>query len=38
MTVPGDEEHLRELAAEGGVLLAFAPGQPLADWTCWGLD
>jgi hypothetical protein len=38
MTVPGDEEHLRALAAEGRVLLAFTPGQPLADWTCWGLD
>ena len=38
MTVPGDEEHLRALAAEGRVLLAFTPGQTLADWTCWGLD
>jgi len=38
MTVPGDEEHLRALAAEGRVLLAFTPDQPLADWTCWGLD
>ena len=36
--VPGDEEHLRTLAAEGRVLLAFTPDQPLADWTCWGLD
>ena len=38
MTVPGDEEHLRALAAEGRVLLAITPGQPLAEWTCWGLD
>ena len=36
--VPGDEEHLRALAAEDRVLLTFAPDQPLADWTCWGLD
>jgi PPOX class probable F420-dependent enzyme len=36
--VPGDEEHLRALTAEGRVLLAFTPDQPLADWTCWGLD
>jgi PPOX class probable F420-dependent enzyme len=36
--VPGDEEHLRTLAAEGRVLLAFTPDQPLANWTCWGLD
>ena len=36
--VPGDEEHLRALAAEGRVLLAFTPDQPLAHWTCWGLD
>jgi len=38
MAVPGDEEHLRALAAEGRVLLAFTPDQPLTDWTCWGLD
>jgi len=37
-TVPNDEEHLRALTAEGRVLLAFAPDQPLADWACWGLD
>jgi PPOX class probable F420-dependent enzyme len=36
--VPGDEEHLRALAAEGRVLLVFTPDQPLANWTCWGLD
>ena len=36
--VPGDEEHLRALTAEGRVLLAFTPDQPLADWTCRGLD
>src|SRR5215471_15480196 len=33
MTVPSNEEHLRALTAEGRVLLAFTPGQPLADWT-----
>ena len=38
MTVPGDAEHLRALAAEGRVLLAFTPDRPLAEWTCWGLD
>jgi len=38
MTMPADEEHLRALAAEGRVLLAFTPDQPLAAWTCWGLD
>src|SRR6266567_7525716 len=38
MTVPGDEEQLRALAAEGRVLLAFTPDQPLTDWTSWGLD
>ena len=36
--VSGDEELLRALTAEGRVLLAFTPDQPLADWTCWGLD
>ena len=36
--VPGDDEHLRALTAEGRVLLAFTPDQPLAEWTCWGLD
>jgi hypothetical protein len=36
--VPSDEEHLRALTAEGRILLAFTPDQPLADWTCWGLD
>jgi len=38
MTVPADEEHRRALAAEGRVLLAFTPDQPLTDWTSWGLD
>jgi hypothetical protein len=37
MTVPGDAGHLRALAAEGRVLLAFTPDRPLADWTYWGL-
>jgi hypothetical protein len=36
--VPGDEEHLRALTAEGRILLAITPDQPLADWTCWSLD
>jgi PPOX class probable F420-dependent enzyme len=38
MAVPDDEEHLRALAAEGRVLLAFTPNGPLSNWTCWGLD
>jgi len=38
MAVPGDEEHLRALTAEGRVLLAMTPGRPLPSWTCWGLD
>jgi len=38
MAVPEDEEHLRALEAEGRVLLAITPDQPLAGWTCWGLD
>jgi PPOX class probable F420-dependent enzyme len=36
--VPGDDEHLRALAAEGRVLLAITPDRPLSGWTCWGLD
>ena len=35
---PDDEEHLRALAAEGRVLLAITPDQPLSSWTSWGLD
>jgi PPOX class probable F420-dependent enzyme len=38
VAVPDDEEHLRALTAEGRVLLAITPDQPLAAWTCWGLD
>jgi PPOX class probable F420-dependent enzyme len=38
MPVPGDEEHLRALAAEGRVLLAFTPDGPSSGWTSWGLD
>jgi hypothetical protein len=38
LAVPDDDEHLRALAAEGRVLLAVAPDQPLSGWTCWGLD
>ena len=38
MVIPGDEEHLQALAAEGRVLLAFAPDQPPSSWTAWGLD
>ena len=38
MPIPGDEEHLRALAAEGRVLLAFTPDQPPPSWTAWGLD
>lgn len=36
--VPGDDEHLRALTAEGRVLLAITPDKPLSGWTCWGLD
>jgi PPOX class probable F420-dependent enzyme len=38
MAVPGDDEHLRALAAEGRVLLAFTPDGPPSSWTSWGLD
>jgi len=38
LAVPDDEEHLRALAAEGRVLLAFTPDRPPSSWTAWGLD
>ena len=38
MAVPDDHEHLRALAAEGRVLLAFTPDGPPTSWTAWGLD
>ena len=38
LTVPDDAEHLRALAAEGRVLLAFTPDRPPSSWTSWGLD
>jgi PPOX class probable F420-dependent enzyme len=38
LAVPGDDEHLRALAAEGRVLLAFTPDGPPTSWTAWGLD
>jgi hypothetical protein len=38
VAVPGDDEHLRALKAEGRVLLAITPDRPLSSWTCWGLD
>ncbi len=38
MPVPGDEEHLQALAAEGRVLLAFTPDGPCSAWASWGLD
>jgi PPOX class probable F420-dependent enzyme len=38
LAVPGDDEHLRALAAEGRVLLAFTPDGPPSSWTSWGLD
>lgn len=37
LAVPHDEEHLRALAAEGRVLLAFTPDRPPSSWTVWGL-
>jgi PPOX class probable F420-dependent enzyme len=38
LAVPEDAEHLRALAAEGRVLLAFTPDGPASSWTSWGLD
>jgi len=38
MPVLDDQEHLRALAAEGRVLLAFTPDGPPSGWTSWGLD
>jgi len=38
LAVPDDDEHLRALAAEARVLLAFTPDQPPPSWTSWGLD
>ena len=38
LAVPDDEEHLRALAAERRVLLAFTPDRPPSSWTTWGLD
>ena len=36
--VPGEEEQLRGLTAEGRVLLVITPDGPLSGWTSWGLD
>ena len=38
LRVPDDTEHLRALADEGRILLAFTPDKPLPEWTAWGLD
>jgi PPOX class probable F420-dependent enzyme len=38
LAAPDEKEHLRALTAEGRVLLAFTPDQPLSSWTAWGLD
>jgi hypothetical protein len=38
VAVPGEEEQLRGLTAEGRVLLAVTPDGPMSGWTCWGLD
>jgi PPOX class probable F420-dependent enzyme len=38
VAVPGNDEHLRALTAEGRVLLAMTPDRLLSSWTCWGLD
>jgi PPOX class probable F420-dependent enzyme len=38
LAVLAEDEHLRALAAEGRVLLAFKPDQPSSSWTSWGLD
>jgi hypothetical protein len=36
--VPGDDELLAALQAEGRVLLAITPDGPPSSWTSWGLD
>jgi PPOX class probable F420-dependent enzyme len=38
MRVLDDQEHLRSLAEDNRVLLAFTPDAPPASWTSWGLD
>jgi PPOX class probable F420-dependent enzyme len=38
LAIPDADEHLRALAAEGRVLLAITPDEPLSSWTNWGLD
>jgi PPOX class probable F420-dependent enzyme len=38
LAVPGDDDDLRALTAEGRVLLAITPDEPVASWTNWGLD
>ena len=38
LRVPDDAEHLKALADEGRILLAFTPDKPLPEWTAWGLD
>ena len=38
ISIPGDEEFLKDLADEGRVLLAITPDKPLPEWTIIGLD
>ena len=38
ISIPADEEVLRDLADEGRVLLAITPDKPLSEWTAIGLD
>jgi PPOX class probable F420-dependent enzyme len=38
VSIPADEEFLRDLADEGRVLLSITPDKPLSEWTVIGLD
>jgi hypothetical protein len=38
ISIPADEEFLKDLADEGRVLLAISPDKPLSEWTVIGLD
>ena len=38
MRIPDDADHLKALADEGRILLAFTPDKPITEWTAWGLD
>jgi hypothetical protein len=38
ISIPADEEFLRDLADEGRVLLSITPDKPLSEWTVISLD